>query len=768
MKQASVPKKLWAIGVKGVVQGVGFRPFVYQLANKYRLDGWVLNSSGGVKIEVEGTKENLRAFTEELKENHPPQAVITDFNVEDGEPKGYAGFNIKRSVAISGQYQLISPDIATCADCVRDIKDSSSRRYRYPFTNCTNCGPRFTIIEDIPYDRPLTTMKHFEMCEDCQAEYDNPMDRRFHAQPNACPVCGPKLTLADSSGKVITCDDVIKKASALLREGAVVAIKGLGGFLLACDACNTEAVKLLRERKRRPSKPFAVMLESLSKAKEHCVISEKEEELLSSPKSPIVLCEWKQESAISKEVAPNLKHLGIMLPYTPLHHILASDVQTPLIMTSGNLSEEPIARENEEALERLSSIADYFILHNREIYSTYDDSVAVVDSGEAMLGRRARGYAPYPIHIPFNMEQVLACGAEEKNTFCITRDNNAFVSQHIGDMENLETLKHYEETTALYKKMFKVKPGVIACDMHPDYMASKWGRKKALDSGLELREIQHHHAHIASCMAENGFIGEAIGVAFDGTGYGTDGKIWGGEFFIADYVKCERKAHFEYLPLPGGDASVKKPYRTAIGYLYYLLGREALTESLIPLDSVDKTELELMLKQIDKSLNTPYTSSCGRLFDAASSITGVCQSVNYHAQAAIEFEEASFGIETSEGYPFDIEAKEGVMLIKLKRLFEGLVKDVLSGVPRGLVSAKFHNTMANVILFLCEDLRKKTGLEVVALSGGVFQNRRLLTKTITHLKEADFKVLYHKKVPCNDGGISLGQAVIASAKGGIR
>lgn len=762
-----MPTELWIISVKGVVQGVGFRPFVYQLAVKHGFKGWVLNASGSVQIEAEGAGEQLKAFTAELKENHPPQAVITDIKITQGEPKDYSDFHIMKSIAVEGDYQLISPDIATCADCVKEIKDSSDRRFRYPFTNCTNCGPRFTIIEDIPYDRPLTTMKHFKMCEACQAEYDNPLDRRFHAQPNACPVCGPKLLLADSSGKEIPSDDVIKEASALLKEGAIIAIKGLGGFLLACNACDSEAVKLLRERKKRPSKPFAVMLASLDKVKEHCSISEKEAELLSSPKSPIVLLNWKEESSITREVAPGLKHLGVMLPYTPLHHILLDDVQIPLIMTSGNLSEEPIARDNDEALERLKGIADYFILHNRDIYSTYDDSVAVMEKGTEILTRRARGYAPYPIRLPFGTKQVLACGAEEKNTFCLTRDNNAFISQHIGDMENLETLNHYEETVALYEKMFRVKPSVIACDMHPDYMASKWGRKRASDEGLRLEEIQHHHAHIASCMAENGVKGKVIGVAFDGTGYGTDGKIWGGEFFVIDYVKCERKAHFEYLPLPGGDASVKKPYRTAVSYLYYLLGKEVLTNGLPPLDSLDNTELELIFKQIDKNLNTPYTSSCGRLFDAASSIAGVCQSVNYHAQAAIEFEEASFGIETDEAYPFSVSREEGASVIKLKEMFEDLVKDALDGVSKGEISAKFHNTMANMILSLVEDLRIEAGLNTVALSGGVFQNRRLLGQTITRLEEAGFKVLYHKKVPCNDGGISLGQAVIASVKGGV-
>jgi hydrogenase maturation protein HypF len=762
MKQAVGDRQLLRITVRGVVQGVGFRPFVYQLAEKYLLNGWVLNTSGSVEIEIEGERGYLDAFLKELKDNHPPQAHITELKAEEKPEYGYDDFKIKHSLPRADQYQLISPDLATCSECRSDFTDKDNRRYRYPFTNCTNCGPRFTIIEDIPYDRPLTTMKVFKMCPECQSEYENPLDRRFHAQPNACPVCGPQFELIDNRGKPVKTEGAIKEAAKLLRKGYIVAIRGLGGFLLACDATSDKAVNTLRKRKKRPGKPFAIMLSGLDKVREHCLVSPKEEELIISPASPIVLLNWRDKSGISKTVAPKLKYLGVMLPYTPLHHLLMADCGIPLVMTSGNLSEEPIARDNEEALKRLGNIADYFLIHNRDIYSTYDDSVLMVVDENPVMIRRARGYAPYPVRLPFKTEQVLACGAEEKNTFCITRDDNSFVSQHIGDMENEETLNHFDNTVALYHRMFRTKPIAIARDMHPDYLPSKWAQEQAQKENLELLDVQHHHAHIASCIAENGLCEPVIGVAFDGTGYGTDGNIWGGEFLTADLEDFERKAHFEYLPLPGGEAAVKKPYRTATGYIYNLLGEEALTDGIPCLDNIDTTELELIKQQVDKGLNTPLTSSCGRLFDAVSALTGVCGEINYSAQAAIELEMAAYGIEDEKSYRFALAEENGIIVIKLKDLLKDIIAEIKNGTPKGAISARFHNTVALITLKVCLSIAQESGLNMVALSGGCFQNRRLLKKLSALFKENGFKVITNRFVPPNDGCISLGQAVIAS------
>ena len=494
--------ELLQISVRGVVQGVGFRPFVYQLATKYNLKGWVCNTSGDVKIEVEGEREAWQQFLADLEALAPPQARIESISTSQHPPLGYESFEIRHSIAEEGKYQLVSPDIATCDACKQELFNPDDRRYRYPFTNCTNCGPRFTIIEDVPYDRPKTTMRCFQMCPDCQREYDDPLNRRFHAQPNACPRCGPSLQLVDKNGAQVLTEDALTTASQLLKEGKIVAIKGLGGFLLACDATNEVAVQSLRLRKRRPFKPLAIMLATLEEVKEHCLVSPKEEELLTSSQCPIVLLKWEPQSSVCSAVAPNLKYLGVMLPYTPLHHVLLRETRLPLVMTSGNLSEEPIAKDNDEALRRLQGIIDYFLLHNRDIYGRYDDSVAIVELDEAQLTRRARGYAPYPIHLPFKARQVLACGAELKNTFCFTKDGYAFLSQHIGDMENLETMEHFENTIELYKKLFRLEPEIIACDLHPEYLPTKYAKALAEEKGLPLVSIQHHHAHIVSCLAE--------------------------------------------------------------------------------------------------------------------------------------------------------------------------------------------------------------------------------------------------------------------------
>jgi hydrogenase maturation protein HypF len=773
--------KLASISVRGIVQGVGFRPFVYGLAVKHSLKGWVYNTSEDVRIEVEGGAEPVEQFVRELETKAPPLAYIDNITIKYHPVVGHKKFEIRRSQAQEGKYQLISPDIATCQACLDELLNPEDRRYSYPFTNCTNCGPRFTIIEDMPYDRPKTTMRSFQMCPQCQAEYDNPLNRRFHAQPNACPKCGPQVELVDNQGNLMNKSNPLIAASQLLKKGKIVAIKGLGGFLLACDATSDRAVKTLRQRKKRSSKPFAIMVATIDEAKRHCYISPEEESLLTSPQSPIVLTRWKEDSSVSREVAPNLRFLGIMLPYTPLHHILVRDTGLPLVMTSGNLSEEPIARDNDEALRRLSGIADYFLIHNRDIYSRYDDSVAIVERGTSQLVRRARSYAPYPIRLPFEAKQVLGCGAEEKNTFCLTKDNYAFLSQHIGDMENMETLEHFDNTIALYKRLFHTEPEIIAHDLHPDYLATKYARELG-ESGMKLVPVQHHHAHIASCLADNRLETPVIGVAFDGTGMGADGNIWGGEFLVADYRNFRRVGHLEYLPLPGGAAAIRRPYRTAIGYILTLLGKDALDAVIASevkksqpasIGQATEVEMEIIKRQIERRINSPLTSSMGRLFDAISALLGIRGEIDYEGQAAVELEMAAYSAlgpgelaeaisDNNETYRFHIVEGEGMRIVRLGDLFSAIIEDLHQGISEGRISAKFHNTVARMIKEMCQSIAEETDINHIALSGGVFQNRLLLRRTVRLLENSGFKVFTHRQIPCNDGGISLGQAVIAN------
>ncbi len=744
-----------------MVQGVGFRPFVYRLAGTHHLKGWVRNTSGNVEIEVEGDEGAVASFLAELEAQAPPMARIENIEVSFYPARGYTEFQIEESLSREGEYQLVSPDIATCGDCQAEIFSPADRRFGYPFTNCTNCGPRFTIIEDIPYDRPKTTMQDFKMCPRCQREYDSPLDRRFHAQPNACPECGPSLELVSGNGKPVDGNDVIKTASQLLKAGKILAVKGLGGFQLACDATSDQAIELLRARKRRRSKPLAVMLGTLQEIEKHCLVSSQERKLLDSPQCPIVLLGWKPGSDISKAVAPNLKYLGVMLPYTPLHHLLLKETALPLVMTSGNLSEEPIAKDNDEALRRLKGIADYFLLHNRGIYARYDDSVFMV-AGRPQAVRRARGYAPYPIFLPFRSKPVLACGAELKNTFCLTKDEHAFVSQHIGDMENEETLGHFENTIGLYKKLFRIEPEIIAYDRHPDYLATKYALETASKAGLKPVPVLHHHAHIVSCLADNGVEGPVIGVALDGTGYGSDGNIWGGEFFTADYRDFQRLGHLEYVPLVGGEAAIRKPYRMALSYLYTLFGQDFSLEGL-PLSQLSPDEVRIIKQQLGRRINSPLTSSAGRLFDAVSALVGVRGEIDYEAQAAIELEMlAPDDIDRAESYPFSILEEGGVRVVKLGELFKAIVRDFKNQTPVPVISLKFHHTVAEIITKMCRLLAKETGINQVALSGGVFQNQLLLKLAIAALQKEGFSVLTHHLVPCNDGGISLGQAVIAN------
>ncbi len=770
------------ISIRGVVQGVGFRPFVYSLASRYNLKGWIFNSSEAVKIEIEGPSRAIKLFKQALESETPPLAHIENISISFHQPSGHKIFEIRHSIAEEGKYQLISPDIATCQNCLNEILDLQDRRYRYPFTNCTNCGPRFTIIDGIPYDRAKTTMRQFQMCPQCQAEYDNPLNRRFHAQPNACPNCGPVVKLVNASGDIISCSDPVLRASQLLEKGKIIAVKGLGGFLLACNANDESAITTLRQRKHRPYKPFAIMVKDLNEAREYCNISKEEEILLSSAQSPIVLIKWKKFSPIAKEVAPHQKYLGIMLPYTPLHHILVRDTGFPIVMTSGNLSEEPIAKDNDEALRRLTGIADYFLLHNRDIYSRYDDSVAIVERETVQLVRRARGYAPYPIHLKFQARQLLACGAEIKNTFCLTRDSYAFVSQHIGDMENIETLEHFTTTISLYEHLFNIHPEIIAHDLHPDYMSSRYARDLG-DSGINTIGIQHHHAHIASCMADNSIESPVIGVVLDGTGWGPDGNIWGGEFMVADYNSFNRIGHLEYLPLPGGDAATKRPYRITVAYLLKLLGENVLEKAISLSQSIkyqekgnrephttlssiiNNTEINIIRSQIERELNSPLTSSMGRLFDAVSALIGIREIVDYEGQAAIELEMAAYDgnyCNTTASYPYELLEDSNMIIVRLSKLFSAILEDMDKRISQAMISIKFHNTIADIASKMCNLISIRTGIKQVALTGGVFQNRLLLQKTVNLLEKDNFKVLTHKQVPCNDGGISLGQAVIAN------
>ena len=751
--------------VYGVVQGVGFRPFIYRIANNNGLTGRVRNTSGSVEINIEGEEEVIHTFLNQLKTEAPPICHIEDLRITQQPVAGYEGFKIEKSQAQEGRYQLISPDIATCPACLTEIMNPDDRRYRYPFTNCTNCGPRFTIIKEIPYDRPRTTMAGFRMCPQCQQEYDDPTNRRFHAQPNACPVCGPHLELADRKGGITAeHDNAMTLASKLLLEGNILAIKCLGGFLLACDATSDEAVALLRKRKQRPAKPLAVMFTSLEEARKHCHISDEEAELLLAPQSPIVLVKWLENSNLSKLVAPGLRYQGIMLPYTPLHHILLKETAIPLVMTSGNLSEEPIAKDNDEALHRLGNIADYFLLHNRDIYARYDDSVVMVMNKPQII-RRARGYSPSPVHLPYKSRRILACGGELKNTFCLAQDEYAFISQHIADMENMETLEHFGNTIELYKKLFSIEPEIIAHDLHPDYLSTNYAREMAnANPKVAIYSIQHHHAHIVSCMVENGVDEPVIGVAFDGTGYGSDGYIWGGEFLVADYKGFERLGHLEYMPLPGGDAAIRKPYRTAASYIYSLLGKESL-ESLPFIQGIDEEELVILEQQIDKGINAPLTSSCGRLFDVVSALIGIRSEIDYEAQAAIELEMAAMDAEQScvNSYPFTVVKENGIYTICFGETLSAIISDLKNHVSKSEIAYRFHLTVAQMITDVCCRISKRTGISRVALSGGVFQNRLLLKLTLDMLGRSKFDVLTHSQVPTNDGCISLGQAVIANS-----
>ncbi len=748
------------IQVRGIVQGVGFRPFIYTLALEHGLTGWVRNTSSGVEIEVNGQPEAVEAFETQIRSKAPPLARIDALESQPQPPNGAAGFEILTSQPQEGEFIPISPDMTICADCQRELFTPADRRYRYPFINCTNCGPRFSIIKDIPYDRPRTTMAGFAMCAECEAEYHNPLDRRFHAQPVACPVCGPQIWFEAGGKRTAEREEALRTAREWLKQGKIIAVKGLGGFHLACDASNPAAVDELRRRKKRSDKAFALMAFDLAAVERQCYVCGEEKELLTSRQRPVVLLERRPVSTIAAEVAPGQHTLGFMLAYTPLHLLLMEPGEgfpDALVMTSGNLSEEPIAYKDTDAIERLSPLADGFLLHDRPIHMRVDDSVARVVRGQPCLIRRARGYAPDPLQLPVDMPPLLATGAELKNTFCLTRERYAFVSHHIGDLENYETLQSFEEGIEHFQRLFRIRPEAIACDLHPDYLASRYARQRAQAENLPLVEIQHHHAHLAACLADNDWASDApvIGFSFDGTGYGTDGAIWGSEVLYGGYRGYERRFHLAYVPMPGGDAAVRKPGRMALAHLE-AAGIE--WEGDLPgVDAFCAEDRHAIRSQLKLHLNTPVTSSMGRLFDAASALLGVRQTATYEGQAAIELEALAAKDERGT-YPIRVEGG----IIDPSPLWEALIADWRAGTDLPRLSARFHNTIAELVLDLSRRLRAETGCRTAALSGGVWQNRYLLERSCRLLADDGFEVLLHRQLPANDGCIAVGQAAVAA------
>jgi hydrogenase maturation protein HypF len=753
-----------AIDVTGIVQGVGFRPYVYRLANDCGLTGLIANTPAGVSIEVQGEAEAVERFLERLPKEIPPLAKITGITPRDAELRQETAFRIKASSTRAAAKALISPDVSVCEDCLREVMNPRDRRFRYPFINCTNCGPRFTIIHDIPYDRVRTSMAKFKMCAACQAEYDNPASRRFHAQPNACWDCGPQVALLGADGTRMDVAEPIREAARLLQQGAVVAIKGLGGFHLSCDAQNEKAVAKLRERKRRVEKPFAIMVRRVEDAARLCVADELSKKMMSSFERPIVLLPRRAEVSFVPGLAPGNRYLGLFLPYTPLHHLLfQSGKFEALVMTSGNLSEEPIAIDNEEAIRRLNRIADAFLVHDREIVRRCDDSVVRVVAGQPQKVRRSRGFVPVPVQLEKESQPVLAVGGELKNTVCVIRGSEAFLSQHVGDLENLESYRFFEEAVQHLQRILETEPKVIAHDLHPDYFSTKWAQER---TGVELVGVQHHHAHVASCMAENHLDGKVIGIALDGTGYGTDGAIWGGEVLVADYAGFERAAHFEYLPLPGGAVAIHEPWRMAVSYLAKHFGKDVEKLGLPFLAEIDSRKLSVVLQMMEREINSPRTSSCGRLFDAVAALVGLRGTVNFEAQAAIELEMAARDSGSESAYPLDLNLQGTTLQIGTKSLFEWLVRDVKKQTNVAEISRKFHNGVALAMVEAAEKIRERTELNRVCLSGGCFLNALLLETMIAELKERSFEVFFHTEVPAGDGGISLGQAVIAGRRVG--
>jgi hydrogenase maturation protein HypF len=743
------------IEIEGIVQGVGFRPFVYQTAVRLGLSGWVNNDSRGVTIEVEGAAAALVEFGRVLCAEHPPLASIGSIRTGELPATGASGFAILESSSTTGKTARISPDTFVCADCLNELFDPADRRFGYPFINCTNCGPRYTIIRDIPYDRPNTTMVDFPMCPACQAEYDDPHSRRFHAQPNACADCGPTLSLTDREGMALP-GEPLAETIALLRQGRILAIKGLGGYHLAVDAANDMAVAELRRRKVRDEKPFALMSFDLERVASYAEFAAQEARLLQAVERPIVLLRQMTGHRLSPLIAPHNRYFGVMLPYTPLHYLLLKDFSA-LVMTSGNQSDEPIAFNDADARQRLAEIADAFLQHDRLIHVRTDDSIARVMAGQALLLRRSRGYVPRAVFLPQALPNVLAVGAELKNTFCLTRGDQAFLSQHIGDLKNAEVLEALESGIRHLGGLLELAPELIAHDQHPDYLSTRLAEEWPED--LPRVAVQHHHAHLASCLAEHGETGPALGVIFDGIGYGADGTLWGGEFLVGDFSGYRRLAHLDLVRMPGGDAATREPRRMALAYLVAAYGAEL--PDLPLLRYIPDDQLKLLLQMLAKGLNSPLTSSCGRLFDAVAALVGLRDTVSYEGQAALELEMCAAEGERGS-YSFVLLQDCEPLRVDLRPLIRGMVADLQQGVAADIISARFHNSIAELILEVCQFLRQRENLSLVVLSGGVFQNCFLTEKTVVLLEHAGFRVLTHALVPPNDGGLALGQAVIAA------
>ena len=772
--------------IHGAVQGVGFRPFIYRLSTELGLRGWVLNSSQGVFIEVEEERPVLEEFLLRLEREKPPRAIIHSLEYSFLDPVGYPDFVIRHSEETGEKTVLILPDIATCPECRREVGDPDDRRYRYPFTNCTHCGPRFTIIRALPYDRPNTSMAHFSLCPDCRREYEDPLDRRFHAQPVACPVCGPQVALYSGDGHFesahhLAGDEAIQEAAQAVREGRILAMKGLGGFLLIVDARDEAAVQRLRERKQREEKPFALLYPTLEVIKEHCFVSPLEERVLTSPESPIVLLRRREQKpgfsekpgfcGVCEAVAPGNPYLGVMLPYTPLHDLLMQELGFPVVATSGNRSDEPICIDEDEARERLGGIADLFLVHDRPIVRHADDSIVRVVLGQELVLRRARGYAPLPVLLKHEVPPILAVGPHLKNTIALSVGRQVFLSQHIGDLDTPEACAAFERVIADLIRLYEVEPIAIAHDLHPDYFSTQWARRAACDSELfaapvELVPVQHYHAHLASCLAENEVEGPALGVTWDGTGYGLDGTVWGGEFLWGDASSFERVAHLRTFRLPGGEAAVEEPRRTALGVLWEHFGPEALEwEDLAPVAAFSAGERRLLRQMLERGVNSPVTSSAGRLFDAVAALVGLRQKARFEAQAAMMLEYAVDETVT-EAYPLSIlhsqipNPKSRPLVLDWGSLLEALLADLRQGVSVGVMAARFHNALVEGIVAVARTL----GMERAVLSGGCFQNRILLERAYHRLTETAIRVYVHQRIPPNDGGIALGQVAVAASR----
>lgn len=749
--------------VQGAVQGVGFRPFLLRLAIELGLVGWVSNTARGVLLEVDGHPRQLREFLVRLERDKPIHAVIQGLESSFHEPAGFTTFQIRPSDPTGAKNTLVLPDYATCGDCLRDIFEPGNRRYQYPFTNCTHCGPRFSILSALPYDRPNTTMRGFPMCLACRAEYEDPRDRRFHAQPNACPRCGPHLELWGAGGKVLaTHHEALIQVADLLRGEAIVAIKGLGGFHLVVDARREEAVCALRRRKGREAKPFALMCPNLEAAKRLCEVSAQEEELLCSPESPIVLLRRlpASPSEVAPSVAPDNPYLGIMLPYTPLHHLLMAELGFPVVATSGNLSEEPICTDEYEALHRLAGLAEAFLVHNRPIARHVDDSVVRVVLGRELVLRRARGYAPLPIRLAEPVPSLFAVGAHLKNAIAVSLGRDVFVSQHIGDLETAQAFAAFQEVGKSLRHMYDLWPDAVVCDRHPDYLSTQFAQK----SGMPVVTVQHHYAHVLACMAENHLDGTVLGISWDGTGYGQDHTIWGGEFLRVTQSGFQRVAHLRTFGLPGGEKAVRQPRRTALGLLYEIFGDDLFTmRHLAPLQAFAPAELAVLRTMLQKNINTPRTSSAGRLFDAIAALVGLHQIVHFEGQAALHLEFALDGIETDERYNVDILDSSAIslqapLIVDWAPLVRGVLDDLDCRVERGRIAAEFHNALVEAIVTVA----RRVGEERVVLTGGCFQNKYLTERAVNRLRSEDFRPYWHRQIPPNDGGIAVGQIVAAA------